>query len=191
MDGLWPWLAVMGAGALHGLNPCNGWALIVGWRGRERAGGAPLQALLSLGLGHVASICAVAVAVSLGLGFGSLPLLAGAGVAGLAVLLWRRQGRQAGIALWSFTATTLQGSGLMLVPSLLPLCLNSTPAREITASGSMALALAAMLVHLAAMLLVMGLPVVTIRALRQWFNYARQPPLSRRPVNICWLGAYA
>ena len=27
MDSLWPWLAVAGAGALHGLNPCTGWGL--------------------------------------------------------------------------------------------------------------------------------------------------------------------
>ena len=27
MDSLWPWLAVAGMGALHGLNPATGWLL--------------------------------------------------------------------------------------------------------------------------------------------------------------------
>lgn len=45
----------------------------------------------------------------------------------------------------------------MLVPALLPFCLSDDPAREITASGSMLLALAAVGVHMAAMLAVTGL----------------------------------
>jgi hypothetical protein len=46
------------------------------------------------------------------------------------------------------------GAGMMLVPALIPLCLSGSPAREITASGSMLLALAAVAVHMAAMLAV-------------------------------------
>jgi hypothetical protein len=44
----------------------------------------------------------------------------------------------------------------MLVPALIPLCMADTPAREITASGSLSLALAAVGVHTAAMLAVTG-----------------------------------
>jgi hypothetical protein len=51
---------------------------------------------------------------------------------------------------------TLHGAGLMLVPALIPLCLAGSPAREITASGSLLLALAAVGVHMAAMLAVTG-----------------------------------
>ncbi|WP_338140161.1 hypothetical protein [Pelomonas aquatica] len=40
----------------------------------------------------------------------------------------------------------------MLLPALLPLCLSASPAREITASGSLALALAAVGAHMTAML---------------------------------------
>jgi hypothetical protein len=58
----------------------------------------------------------------------------------------------AGIALWSFLMATAHGAGLMLVPVLVPLCLADNPAREITASGSLVLALAAVVVHTAAML---------------------------------------
>lgn len=164
MDGLWPWLAVAGAGALHGLNPCSGWALAAacGWHDRRQA----LRALLPLALGHAASVGAVAMAVSLGLAMDALPMLAGAGVAGLALLLWRRRHRQAGIALWSFIATTLQGSGLMLVPALIPLCLSASPAREITATGSLTLALAAVALHMAVMLAVTGVLASGVSALR-------------------------
>ena len=48
----------------------------------------------------------------------------------------------------------------MLVPALIPICMQDSPAREITASGSLALALAAVAVHGAAMLAVTGLVAV-------------------------------
>jgi hypothetical protein len=60
-------------------------------------------------------------------------------------------------ALWSFVVPTAHGSGMMLVPALVPLCLGDSPAREITASGSLPLALAAVAVHTLAMLGSMGL----------------------------------
>ncbi|HYP85211.1 hypothetical protein [Variovorax sp.] len=56
------------------------------------------------------------------------------------------------LALWSFIMATAHGAGLMLVPALVPLCLAGTPAREITASGSLGLVLAAIGLHMAAML---------------------------------------
>jgi NhaP-type Na+/H+ or K+/H+ antiporter len=62
----------------------------------------------------------------------------------------------AGLALWSFIMSTAHGAGLMLVPALIPLCMGDASAREITASGSLTLALAAVGVHTAAMLAVTG-----------------------------------
>jgi hypothetical protein len=62
-----------------------------------------------------------------------------------------------GIALWSLLMGSVHGAGMMLVPALMPLCLADNPAREITASGSWALALAAVGVHTAAMLATTGL----------------------------------
>ena len=62
----------------------------------------------------------------------------------------------AGIALWSCLMATAHGAGMMLVPALVPLCMSDTPAREITASGSLPLALAAVGVHMAAMLVTTG-----------------------------------
>jgi hypothetical protein len=52
--------------------------------------------------------------------------------------------------------STANGAGLMLVPALIPLCMADASAREITASGSLTLALAAVGVHSAAMLAVTG-----------------------------------
>lgn len=154
MTSLWPWLAVAGAGALHGLNPCSGWALAAACGWRDATDRAALQALGPLALGHALSVAVVAVAVATGLAMDALPWLAAAGALGLVLLMaWRRH-RGGGLALWSFTAATLQGSGLMLVPALVPLCLGASPAREITASGSLELALAAVTVHMAAMLAV-------------------------------------
>lgn len=154
MDTLWPWLAVAGAGALHGLNPCSGWGPAAACAWRSRDGGAVRRALGPLALGHAVSVLAVALAVWLGLAMEALPWMAGAGGLGLALLAWRRRRADAGLAVCGFVTATLQGSGLMLVPALLPLCLSASPAREITASGSLPLALAAVAVHMAAMLAV-------------------------------------
>jgi hypothetical protein len=143
-------LAVAGAGALHGLNPATGWLFAAASRDRARA----LRALVPIAAGHAASVALVASAVALGMAMDRDVLLALAGVLLAALLLCRR--RQAGLALWSFMMCTLHGAGLMLVPALIPLCLASSPAREITASGSLLLALAAVGVHMGAMLAVTG-----------------------------------
>jgi hypothetical protein len=64
--------------------------------------------------------------------------------------------RHAGIALWSFLMATAHGAGLMLMSALVLLCLAENPAREITASGSLVVGLAAVGVHTAAMLVTTG-----------------------------------
>lgn len=152
MTSLWPWLAVAGAGALHGLNPCSGWVLAAACGIRSHDARRVLTALRPLAIGHAASVAAVAALVAF---CGSLdglpPLAAAAGLGGLVLLALRRRG---GLAVSAFVTATLQGSGLMLVPAFIPLCLSASPARELTASGSLALALAAVGVHMAAMLAV-------------------------------------
>ena len=162
MSGAGPWLAVAGVGALHGLNPASGWlfAAAAGVRAGERA--RAWRALVPITLGHAASVGLIAALATLGLVAqrGLLPWLAGGGAVFAAAVhvsghLPRRLD-QAGLALWSLAMGTLQGAGMMLVPALIPLCLSGGPAREITASGSMALALAAVAVHMAAMLAVIA-----------------------------------
>jgi len=164
----WSWLALAGLGALHGLNPAMGW-IVVATRG-ARAGGparAPAwRALLPIAAGHLASVALVAALAVTGLWAqrGWLPWLA-AGLAALAAALHasthgsrpaRRAARVAGLALWSLAMGVVSGTGLMLVPTLASLCAASAPAREITALGSLALALAAVGVHLLAMLAAMA-----------------------------------
>jgi hypothetical protein len=58
----------------------------------------------------------------------------------------------AGLALWSFLMSSAHGAGLMLIPVLLPLCLSGSPSGQLTASGSLPVALAVLGVHTAAML---------------------------------------
>ena len=67
MASLWPWLAVAGAGALHGLNPAAGWMFAAAWGVRSRDRAQALRALLPIAAGHATSVALVAAAVALGL----------------------------------------------------------------------------------------------------------------------------
>ena len=87
---------------------------------------------------------------------GSLVVVALLHLAGRTPRVARVPAGHAGLAIWSFMMSTAHGAGLMLVPALIPLCMADSPAREITASGSLTLALAAVCVHTAAMLAVTG-----------------------------------
>ncbi|MDQ0013950.1 hypothetical protein J2W23_002332 [Variovorax boronicumulans] len=164
---LWPWLAVAGIGALHGLNPATGWMLAAAWGVRSRDQAQALRALMPIAVGHAASIGLVAGAVTFGLAMDrvSMQVLAGGLFVAAAVLhLWGRTPKaarapagHAGLALWSFMMSTAHGAGLMLVPALIPLCMTDGAGTWIDASGSLMLAFAAVGVHTAAMLAVTGL----------------------------------
>ena len=62
----------------------------------------------------------------------------------------------------------------MLVPALAPLCLSGVPGREITASGSLLLALAAVAVHMGAMLVAMGCLSAGLQRLIDFFRRLRE-----------------
>jgi len=167
MESVWPWLVVAGLGALHGLNPASGWMWAAAWGLRSRDSAQALRALVPIAFGHAASVALVAAAVVWGLAMDRGTLLALAG--GLCILALgaclsgrtphavRAPAGHAGLALWSFMMATAHGAGLMLVPALVPLCVGDASVREMTASGSLMLALAALGVHTAAMLAVTGL----------------------------------
>jgi hypothetical protein len=168
MANLWPWLAIAGLGALHGLSPVNGWMFAAACGVRAGDGVQARRALLPIAIGHAASVAIVAFAFAQGMSMDRTRVqgLAGALLVGAASYRLLRgagqrtpismQAGHAGIALWSFLMATAHGAGLMLVPALVPLCLADNPAREITASGSLFLALAAVGVHTAAMLVTTG-----------------------------------
>jgi len=169
MPNLWPWLAIAGLGALHGLSPANGWMFAAGWGVRARDATQAWRALLPIAIGHAASIAVVACAFAQGLSMDRALIqdAAGALLVGAASYRLRRGARHrvpvsthagghAGIALWSFLMATAHGAGLMLVPALVPLCLADNPARDITASGSLVLAGTAVGIHTASMLVTTG-----------------------------------
>jgi len=168
VEQLWPWLVVAGSGALHGLNPATGWMFASVWGLRSGDRSQALRALMPIAGGHAASIALVAVAVALGVSMDRAVLQATAAGLLVIVALVHLSGRKtrhldphphghgpvghAGLALWSFMMSTAHGAGLMLVPALVPLCMGSAPGQATTASGALALALAAVGVHTAAML---------------------------------------
>jgi hypothetical protein len=200
MTEAWPWLALAGLGAFHGLNPAMGWLFAVALGLHRHSRAAVLLALPPIALGHALSIAAVAAAF----------LIAGTLVneravkisAGLLLIGWAvyhqlrghkhrvRVGMtagQAGLVLWSFLMATAHGAGLMILPALIPLCLASSPAAELTASGSAMMALAAVAVHMAAMLAVTGALAIIVY---EWVGVAilRTAWLN---LDIIWSGALA
>jgi hypothetical protein len=174
---LWPWLALAGLGAYHGLNPAMGWLFAVALGLQERSRRAVLRALLPIALGHEASIALVVLLV------GGLELVAAPQVlraAGALVLVLfglykflrpRSHPRWVGmrvtpreLVLWSFLMSSAHGAGLMLFPVLLGL-----PAHEhadvlpaVALGGVAAQDVAAVLLHTLAMLLAMGAVAVLV-----------------------------
>ena len=165
-EALWPWLVVAGMGAVHGLNPASGWAIAAAWGLHARSRAQAWWALLPIALGHAASVALVAVAVVNGLSFDRTVVQVLVSTLLLVVVglhLWRHKAAPrrwtsgaAGLALGSFLMSGAHGAGFMLVPALVPLCLGSGPVSETGAVGPLTMALAAVGVHMAAMLLVTG-----------------------------------
>ena len=168
---VWPLLAMAGAGALHGLSPATGWMLAAACGVHARDEAQARRALRPIAFGQVASMSVLAWAVSQGLSV-DRALMRDLAVALLVVAaLWLgvrgtsppirvdARVRGASIALWSFLMASAQGTGLMLVPALVPLCTSSAAAATLPAPGSspLTLAVAAVAVHTAAMLFVTGL----------------------------------
>ncbi|MGN6318986.1 hypothetical protein [Trinickia sp.] len=151
------WLAVLGSGIFHGVNPAMGW-LFATALGLQRGSRTALAAALPpLALGHAASIFAVtssALVLGLAVHAAALRLIAGLVLLGWAAyhLLYGHRHRVrvgmtagfAGLALWSAATATVHGAGLMLVPALMPICGAATAAG---ASGALAPAALVTLVH--------------------------------------------
>lgn len=194
MASIWPWLAVAGLGALHGLNPATGWLLAAAWGLRARDRTRALRALVPLAIGHLVSIAIVAAAVAFGFSMDRsvLQILAGALIAVLAVahVACHRFGLhmptgQAGLALWSFMVATGQGAGLMLVPALIPICIGDASRRLTDTSEPLLLAFMGVAVHTVAMLVVTGLVAHGVcrgvDAGPRLFGYFRRPSRGHLP----------
>lgn len=204
---LLPWLAVLGLGALHGLSPASGWTLAAGCALQAGGSAGAWRALLPIALGHAGSAALVALAAG-----NALPLdrtlarqVAGVVLVGMALLqpasrlsrpclfhLRRRPGihrgrgthrgaarplgASIGLCVWSGLMATAHGAGLMLVPALGPLCLTGR------AADALLPAVAALALHLAAMLLTAGLLATGLcRGAARWPALAA----SKLPRHAC------
>ena len=182
MSPLWPWLALAGLGAFHGINPAMGWLFAVALGLHRRSRTVLLTALFPIALGHALAIAVVALAVVLlGVVIDPRAVRITAGLLLIGWALWHtlwgarhrpRFGMQVGLlglGAWSFLMATTHGAGLMLVPVLIPLCLAASPAQELTAAGSLPVALAAVGVHTLAML---ATTAVIALVVYQWLGVA-------------------
>ncbi|MBS0430563.1 MAG: hypothetical protein JSR41_25030 [Proteobacteria bacterium] len=176
-NSLVPWLALAGAGAVHGLNPASGWALAAVWGAGRDARGTAWRALGPLAVGHVAAIAVLALAVRQGIAFegGVVRVSAWALLAVAAALHCSRRAPPwlravagpVGLALGAFLMAGPQGAGLALVPAMMPLCVGTVASTGLP--DALAFALAGLGLHLAAMLLVTGaLAAVGARLVQAW-----------------------
>jgi hypothetical protein len=170
-----PWLAVAGLGAFHGLNPAMGWLFAVALGLHRKSRGVVIASLVPILIGHALAIGLVLYA-ALALGFildeRVLARIIGLGLIGWA--LWHllyghrrrvRVGMQTGLlglGFWSLLMSTAHGAGLMLLPVALPLCLAAGPAGTLTSGGSLAMGLAVIGVHTAAMLVVIAAIAIAV-----------------------------
>ncbi|QCO00195.1 hypothetical protein D3093_33670 (plasmid) [Azospirillum argentinense] len=210
MSDPWQWLALIGLGAFHGVNPAMGWLFAVALGLQEGRRGAVIKALPPIALGHALSVLLVVIGFATAhlvtasdlvkpttvivlISFGAYRLVRG----------YRhrvRVGMQtgfAGLTLWSFLMASAHGAGLMILPLLLGLLAPAQlmalslcgPGAEMTgtiaALGSAAVGLAVVLVHMAAMLAVIAIMGLVV------FETVGLGILRRGWVNfdLLWAGA--
>jgi hypothetical protein len=195
-------------GAYHGLNPAMGWLFAVALGLQERRGGAVLQALPPIALGHAIAISLAVLVIGVARIVVPLDVLryVCAGVLilfGLYKVARRRHPRWVGMRVgfrdltaWSFLMASAHGAGLMLIPVLLRLSSSGqmqgahahgahTDPATMTGSATVLADLAAVGLHTLALFAVMGvIAVVVYEKLgvmilkRTWFN-----------LDLLWAGA--
>jgi len=163
MTELWAWLALVGLGAFHGLNPAMGWLFAVALGLHQQDRRVVWLSVVPIALGHALSVVVLAAAFFwAGLVIDARIVRIGAGLVliGWALYHWRyghrhrvRFGMQTGLlglGVWLFLMATAHGAGLMLWPVLMPLCIAA--ASEPDGAGPLATALIGIGVHTLAML---------------------------------------
>jgi hypothetical protein len=170
----WAWLAILGLGAYHGLNPAMGWLFAVsnGMQGRRASG--VFLALPPIAFGHFLAMAVALLPFAL-LGYYLERLADIRAAAGLALVLFgayrlvsQRHPRflarigPSHLILWSLLMATAHGAGLMLVPVVLGLCTEARDAHAghlalgELARGNLGLAFVAAAAHTGAMVLTGG-----------------------------------
>lgn len=217
LEALIPWLAMIGFGAYHGLNPGMGWlfALSVGLqRQNERA---IWLSLLPIAAGHAASLVLVAVLVIAGAQFLSTSMLEIAtaltllGFGLYKIVNYYRHPRWVGmkvgmrdLAWWSFLMAVAHGAGLMIAPFLLGMTAEAGDHAAHTAHAASTAAAATSTAPVAAATLSSGLQMLLsvtvhtasmlgVMALVAWVVYKRfgLAILRQRWVNfdLIWAAA--
>jgi hypothetical protein len=127
----WPWLALLGLGAFHGINPGMGWLFAVALGLQERQRSAVWKALPPIAVGHALSVGLIVALVALvhaSISYESLRWLAAVALVSFGIyrLVRARHPRWVGmrvgfgdLTLWSFLMASAHGAGLMLVPVFL------------------------------------------------------------------------
>jgi hypothetical protein len=200
MSGLWPWLALAGLGSFHGLNPAMGWLFAVALGLHRQSLAAVLLALFPIALGHAVSIAMVVgafVVAGVFVDQRAVQVSAGLILMGWAVYhqVYGHKHRvrvgmktgQAGLALWSFLMATAHGAGLMILPAMIPLCLAPSSAGDLRPGAATITALAAVAVHMSAMLAVTGTVAVVVY---EWVGLSVLRTAWLNP-DLIWTGALA
>ena len=198
MTEIWPWLALAGLGAFHGLNPGMGWLFAVALGMHRNDGRVVWLSVAPIAVGHALSIAVVAalfIWVGLLIDAREVRIVCGIILIGWAFYHWHyghrhrvRFGMQTGLVglgAWSFLMATAHGAGLMLWPALMPLCLGAVA--EPGRSGPMATALMGIGLHTLAMVTMTAAVAVAVyewlgveMLRRTWLN-----------VDLIWIWALA
>jgi hypothetical protein len=187
------WVALIGLGAFHGINPGMGWLFAVALGMQEKRRAAVYEALLPLAFGHALAVgAAVLLAVAIGAVM-PLDVLRWALAAflvflGISRLNRHRHPRSAGmkvgmggLTLWSFLMASAHGAGLMVVPVFLGMSMDAGHhAHHGMAAASAPMAFLATGVHAAGYLLVTAVIAALVfekfgvgLLRRAWFNLDR------------------
>ncbi len=170
MSGVWPWLAVAGLGAYHGIDPSMGWLFAVALGLQERRRSKVLWALGPIAIGHLLSIAAVVALIGWLRVVTASAYLQPAGAAALIVFGAFRLIRPRAhprwvtmrvtapeLGLWSFLMASAHGAGLMLFPILMDVMPAHHHHHAMPMAGlTLASGAAVVLLHTSAMLVVMG-----------------------------------
>ena len=174
------WLTLAGLGAYHGVNPAMGWLFAVSRGLQERSRRAVWRSLLPIAIGHELSIALVAlVVVVLAVAVDPAVLQVSAAVVLVAFGLFRFAKPRAHprwttmrvsdreLTLWSFLMSSAHGAGLMVAPVLIGLQGELSAGHHggdlaMVSDLSLPASAAGIVLHVGAMLLVMGVVAVVV-----------------------------
>jgi len=190
----WPWLALVGLGAFHGVNPAMGWLFAVALGLHRRSRAVVLASLIPIALGHALAVALVALAVvalSLTVDPRVIRIAGGSALIGWAlyhrlygarhrVRIGMRAG-MAGLALWSFLMASAHGAGLMLMPLLVPMAGIGGHAGHALPGASLTAVLVAVGLHTFAMLTVTAVVALVV------YDWVGVGFLRRGWVNLDWV----